>query len=299
MELNGNLIIFSNEEYLKCEAVITLMCEDKLIAVVDGTESTMVVRTHWWGAENFLNWLSPKDIELRAHLANFGVIYKEDLNAYVVRLLNVQDFHPYFEMLKNITSKYWYVYEPDGTFHIIFMYDNNARDFSLSAIEYNMKRYVETSTKKPTPYASVYAAGKLNLAELVDTKRLIPRDATYADLAELVANEEIHTNEKGGKQSYTPACFDLLPPEAIATVAIVLGHGAAKYGANNWRNIDVADHVNHALQHLFSYLSCPNEEDLSHAATRLLFALELYKVASNCQAESTYQPNNNNATTLQ
>lgn len=34
------------------------------------------------------------------------------------------------------------------------------------------------------------------------------------------------------------ARFDLIPPEALESMARALAHGAAKYGADNWRQCD-------------------------------------------------------------
>lgn len=85
---------------------------------------------------------------------------------------------------------------------------------------------------------------------------------------------DTHTNDKGGKQSKVPGRFDLLPPDALAEIAVVLEHGAVKYGEDNWRDIDQHDHINHAIRHLFRFIKTQEREDLSHAATRLLFAME-------------------------
>jgi hypothetical protein len=102
---------------------------------------------------------------------------------------------------------------------------------------------------------------------------------TKQTLHELVTNEAVHTNKQGGKQSFTPARFDLLPPEAIAQMALVLGQGAKKYGEENWRLIGTPDHVNHALQHIFSWLASGEIEDLAHAMCRVSFAVELETLA--------------------
>jgi hypothetical protein len=86
------------------------------------------------------------------------------------------------------------------------------------------------------------------------------------------------TNSSGGKQSASPYRCDLLPARAVMAIAEVLKHGADKYGDNNWRKIPVADHLNHALAHAFAYIAGDGQDDhLSHAACRLLFALELYE----------------------
>ncbi len=83
------------------------------------------------------------------------------------------------------------------------------------------------------------------------------------------------TNSHGGKQSYTPYRFDLLPPVATAEVAKVLAYGASRYAPGNWRLISTEDHINHLLGHCIAYLAGDTSDDhLSHMATRALFALE-------------------------
>ena len=85
----------------------------------------------------------------------------------------------------------------------------------------------------------------------------------------------ITTNVAGGKQSAVPYRCDLLPPAALLSVARVLAAGDAKYGPDNWRRIDRADHLNHALSHVLAFLAGDASDDhLTHATCRLLFALE-------------------------
>lgn len=95
--------------------------------------------------------------------------------------------------------------------------------------------------------------------------------------------DPITTNERGGSQSKVEYACHLLPPVAALEVSKVLETGRVKYGAENWRLIDEADHINHALGHLFQYLAGDNsgEDHLAHAATRLLFALEINRVDNN------------------
>lgn len=82
------------------------------------------------------------------------------------------------------------------------------------------------------------------------------------------------TNEKGGSQSDIPVRFDLIDAKAMFEMAKVLDHGARKYGENNWRLIDVDDHLNHLLMHTFAYLSGDRTDDhLSHILCRATFAL--------------------------
>lgn len=97
----------------------------------------------------------------------------------------------------------------------------------------------------------------------------------------LAPDAPTETNEAGGKQSVVPYRCDLLPPLALLDVAKVLKGGADKYGSaplgqENWRLIPVQSHVNHAMTHLLAHLAGDQSDaHLSHAACRLLFALEL------------------------
>ena len=87
-------------------------------------------------------------------------------------------------------------------------------------------------------------------------------------------NAPVTTNNKGGSQSDIPVRFDLIDAKAMFEMAKVLDHGAKKYGANNWRLIDVEEHLNHLLMHTFAYLSGDEtDEHLSHILCRATFAL--------------------------
>ena len=89
-------------------------------------------------------------------------------------------------------------------------------------------------------------------------------------------DSELEINELGGKQSKLKERFDYLPPNAVSSCARTIGYGESKYGEGNWKKISILSHINHALAHLFKYLAKDKSEDhLSHAASRLLFALEL------------------------
>lgn len=84
---------------------------------------------------------------------------------------------------------------------------------------------------------------------------------------------EIIVNSKGGKQHKVEGRFDLIPSKPLERVAIVLEQGAEKYGENNWHRIDSVDHINHAIAHLFKYLSGDRSEDhLTNTICRALFA---------------------------
>jgi hypothetical protein len=89
----------------------------------------------------------------------------------------------------------------------------------------------------------------------------------------------VATNEKGGSQSELLVRADLLPPTALLVIAKILKAGSDKYGEDNWRLIPPREHVNHVITHLFNWLRGDRTEaHLAHAATRLLFALDLYEL---------------------
>lgn len=94
-------------------------------------------------------------------------------------------------------------------------------------------------------------------------------------IADIVSpNAPMTTNEKGGRQSDIPVRFDLIDGKALFEMAKVLDHGAKKYGENNWRQIDIFDHLNHLLMHTYAYLSGDTtDEHLSHILCRATFAL--------------------------
>jgi hypothetical protein len=67
--------------------------------------------------------------------------------------------------------------------------------------------------------------------------------------------------------------MDLLDGPAVFSMAKVLAEGAAKYGAENWRQIDVRDHLNHLIIHAYAYLAGDESDDhLSHVMCRAMFA---------------------------
>ena len=90
----------------------------------------------------------------------------------------------------------------------------------------------------------------------------------------------VYENENGGKQSDTPYGFHLIPTSAIFDAAKVLKYGADKYGETfehrNYTKIDVEDHLNHALQHIYAFLAGDGQDDhLGHALVRLMFAYDV------------------------
>lgn len=84
---------------------------------------------------------------------------------------------------------------------------------------------------------------------------------------------ETVSNEKGAKQSHLPYRFDLFDGPSMFKMAEVLHTGAEKYGADNWRGIDVESHLNHLIAHAYAYLSGDTSDDhLSHVMCRAMFA---------------------------
>lgn len=113
-----------------------------------------------------------------------------------------------------------------------------------------------------------------NYAEVLspDEVREIVLDPDISDIVS--PDAPATTNEHGGSQSDIPVRFDLIDAKAMFEMAKVLDHGAKKYGPDNWRLIEVNDHLNHLLMHTFAYLAGDTtDEHLSHILCRATFAL--------------------------
>lgn len=104
---------------------------------------------------------------------------------------------------------------------------------------------------------------------------VMPRIADEVKVVEGVGkNEPITTNAKGGKQAKVHYRFDLVDPKAMFEMTKVLKEGFNKYGSDeNWRRIEVREHLNHLLIHAYAYLAGDtSDEHLSHLMCRAMFA---------------------------
>jgi hypothetical protein len=83
----------------------------------------------------------------------------------------------------------------------------------------------------------------------------------------------------GGVHAHVEGRYDLVPPEAIRAIAVVMEEGV-KNGrdASNWRKVTLDVQINHALAHLVAHLMGEEDEDhLAHALTRLAMAVAVRK----------------------
>jgi hypothetical protein len=71
-----------------------------------------------------------------------------------------------------------------------------------------------------------------------------------------------------------PENFGLVPWEAVRVVAEVMTAALADHDEGGWRNLPRREHVARAMRHLALYSISGEEEELRHAACRVLFAVE-------------------------
>jgi hypothetical protein len=71
-----------------------------------------------------------------------------------------------------------------------------------------------------------------------------------------------------------PERFDLVPWEAVRRVAETMTNALDDHDEDGWRKLPHRDHVSRAMRHLAAYLNNGSEEELRHAACRVLMALE-------------------------
>jgi hypothetical protein len=77
----------------------------------------------------------------------------------------------------------------------------------------------------------------------------------------------------GGKQSYLGVDFTQLDAGVMFEAAATMHQGGEKYGRDNWKAIEVEDHINHALTHLYGWLKGDRQDDhLVHALVRAMMA---------------------------
>ena len=111
---------------------------------------------------------------------------------------------------------------------------------------------------------------------LVELARKAYRGVDGVSVDGVSPDQPIVINDKGGAQSDSPYRMDLLDGPATLDLGKRLAYGAKRYKPNNWRKIPIDDHLNHALVHIYAYLSGDTTDDhLSGAQARIHFARAL------------------------
>ena len=82
-------------------------------------------------------------------------------------------------------------------------------------------------------------------------------------------NQELVTNEQGGKQSKSEYAFHLIPAEALLELAKVFEEGSGRYTRDNWKRIESEEHFNHMMIHYYAaVLGDTQDNHLGHFLCR-------------------------------
>lgn len=104
-------------------------------------------------------------------------------------------------------------------------------------------------------------------------------------------NEEMTVNGNGGKQHLEKYRCQAIPPKAIMELGKVRwqGYNQHGYADDNYKLIDINEHIGRALLHLARWLDGDRSDDhLSHALCRIAFAVQMESDSSDDAIRAIY-----------
>lgn len=145
--------------------------------------------------------------------------------------------------------------------------------------KYLKQEQIAKAWGNPPDYATKCSQVTLDPKEL-SIKDILP----HFQIDTVRSTKNVATNPVTGAMRSTDADkerYDLISPTLMRRLAETCAEGAKKYGPYNWeKGFPVSDLLNHALRHLYLYLSGDRQEDhLAHA---------LWNVGAACHSEEKW-----------
>jgi hypothetical protein len=159
-------------------------------------------------------------------------------------------------------------------YHVQIKSDTRTKPDAIRIVDSNMldfdKEVIDSLNKEFTPVNNL---SDLSEDAFYDVWDEMPPKAPKTDAVKLCGTHNVPIKD-AGLQTHIEARFDCLDPSVMKLLAECRGFGVSKYGVDSHKKIPVADHLNHAINHINEHRRGNDTEmHLVNAMCRLLFAI--------------------------